>query len=166
MATVLLGLGLSSTAASQEPQELSVAAAASLQFAMGKMVEIFERRHGDVRVKVVYSSSGHFYSMLSQRAPFDIYFSADVIYPRLLVDRGHGIKETEFLYAMGRTVVWVRSASPIRVKTVGLRSLLSPSVRKIAIANPRHAPYGRAAQAALKNLGVYERIKQKLVFGQ
>jgi molybdate transport system substrate-binding protein len=71
-----------------------------------------------------------------------------------------------FRYAIGHVVLWVRNESSLDVSKRGIESLLDPSVRKIAIANPQHAPYGRAAEAALKSLGVYERVKDKLVLGE
>ncbi len=153
-------------AATGDSRELSVAAAAGLRFAMDDIITAFRERHPDILVKVIYGSSGNFYSQLSQQAPFDIYFSADVAYPRRLIDQGHGLRETEFLYAVGRIVVWAPGGSSIKVESLGIRSLLAPSVKKIAIANPLHAPYGRVAEAAMRNLGVYRQVKTRLVFGE
>jgi molybdate transport system substrate-binding protein len=140
-----------------------VAAAADLKFAMDEIVEAFRREHPAVSVQVTYGSSGNLYAQLSNRAPFDIFFSADVDYPRRLIREGVAL--TEFLYGVGRLVVWVPRTSPIEVERLGMQALLSPSVRRIAIANPRHAPYGRAAEAAMKSLGVYDRVKGRLVLG-
>jgi molybdate transport system substrate-binding protein len=142
-----------------------VAAAADLKFAMDEIVEAFRREHPAIDVQVVYGSSGNFYAQLSNRAPFDIFFSADVDYPRRLIREGAAFADSEFLYGIGRLVVWVPRASPIDVEKLGMQALLSPSVRRIAIANPRHAPYGRAAEAAMKSLGVYDRVRSRLVFG-
>jgi molybdate transport system substrate-binding protein len=142
-----------------------VAAAADLRFTMGEVVEAFRRKRADVDVLVTYGSSGNFYAQLSNRAPFDIFFSADLDYPRRLIRQGLALADSEFLYGVGRLVVWVPRTSPIELEKLGMQALLDPSVRRIAIANPRHAPYGRAAEAAMKSLGVYDQIKGRLVLG-
>jgi len=142
-----------------------VAAAADLRFTMAEIVEAFRQERADVNVLVTYGSSGNFYAQLSNHAPFDIFFSADVDYPRRLIRQGLAVADSEFLYGVGRLVVWVARTSPIEVEKLGIQGLLSPSVRRIAIANPRHAPYGRAAEAAMKSLGVYDQVKDRLVFG-
>jgi molybdate transport system substrate-binding protein len=142
-----------------------VAAAADLRFTMGEIVEAFRQERPAVDVLVTYGSSGNFYAQLSNHAPFDIFFSADVDYPRRLIRQGLAVADSEFLYGVGRLVVWVPRTSPIEIETLGMQALLSPSVRRIAIANPRHAPYGRAAEAAMKSLGVYDQVKDRLVFG-
>jgi len=148
-----------------EQGTVRVAAATDLKFTMGDIVEAFRRQSPAVEVLVTYGSSGNFYAQLSNRAPFDIFFSADVDYPRRLVREGLALADSEFLYGTGRLVVWLRRTSPIEIEKLGMQALLSPSVRKIAIANPRHAPYGRAAEAAMKSLGVYGQAKNRLVLG-
>src|SRR4029077_6100604 len=100
------------------------------------------------------------------QAPFDIFFSADIDYPRKLIDAGLADADSEFLYAEGRSVGWVPNSSPLDLETLGIRAVADPSVRKVAIANPQHAPYGRAAEAALKTLGAYDAVKDRLVFGE
>ena len=152
-------------ASAAEQGAVRVAAAADLKFAMDEILEAFRREHAAIGVQVTYGSSGNFYAQLSNRAPFDIFFSADVDYPRRLIRQGVAFADSEFLYGIGRLVVWVPRASPIDVEKLGMQALLSPSVRRIAIANPRHAPYGRAAEAAMKSLGVYDRVKNRLVLG-
>src|SRR6266571_4890621 len=148
-----------------EQGAVRVAAAADLKFTMGEIVEAFRRERAGVDVLVTYGSSGNFYAQLSNHAPFDIFFSADVDYPRRLIRQGMALADSEFLYGVGRLVVWVPRTSPIEVEKLGMQALLSPSVRRIAIANPRHAPYGRAAEAAMKNLGVYDQVKNRIVLG-
>jgi molybdate transport system substrate-binding protein len=76
------------------------------------------------------------------------------------------VKDTEFLYAVGRLVVWVPRTSALDLARLGIHALADPSIRKIAIANPKHAPYGRAAEGAMKSLGVYETVRERLVFGE
>ncbi|HQZ67963.1 MAG TPA: molybdate ABC transporter substrate-binding protein, partial [Planctomycetaceae bacterium] len=110
--------------------------------------------------------SGSFSAQLSNEAPFDIFFSADIEFPRKLIQQGQAIPESEFQYAIGQLVVWVRKESPLDVESQGLDVLLEPTVKKIAIANPKHAPYGRAAEATLKTSGLYEKVSERLVLGE
>jgi len=145
---------------------VAVAAAADLKYALNEIAVDFGRKNPEVTLKIAYGSSGNLYAQLSNKAPFDIYFSADVDYPRKLIAAGLALKQTEFFYAVGRIVVWVPIRSDLDVERLGIESLLDPSVRKIAIANPKHAPYGRAAEAAMKNLGVYDRVEERLVLGE
>jgi molybdate transport system substrate-binding protein len=145
---------------------VQVAAAADLKFAMDEIVQAFLRHRPDIEVQVTYGSSGNFFAQLSNRAPFDLYFSADVDYPRKLITQGLAVKDTEFLYAVGRIVVWVPRRSALDLERLGMQALSDPSVRKVAIANPKHAPYGRAAEAAMKISGVYEQVQERLVYGE
>jgi molybdate transport system substrate-binding protein len=148
------------------PRELRVAAASDLKFAMDEIVQEFQKDHPEITVKVTYGSSGNFYSQLSNQAPFDLFFSADISYPRKLSEQGLALPRTEFLYAMGSIVLWVPRTSPIDVVQLKIEALRHESVRHIAIANPKHAPYGRAAEAALRSLGIYEAVQPKLVLGE
>ncbi|MCP9439901.1 MAG: molybdate ABC transporter substrate-binding protein [Nitrospira sp.] len=145
--------------------EILVAAAADLNFAIKDIVAEFERQTGH-RVRLSLGSSGHFYAQISNGAPFDIFFSADIDFPRKLIKAGLTVPETLFSYAVGRIVVWVPKQSPIDVEKLGISALLAPSVKKIAIANPKHAPYGRAAVAALKHFGLYDKVESKFVLGE
>ncbi len=147
-------------------RDLTVAAASDLKFAMEEVIADFERQHPDVHVKVTYGSSGNFFAQLSNKAPFDLFLSADIAYPQKLVELGLADKDTLFSYAIGSLVVWVRKDSPLAVESRGIEVFNDPSIQKIAIANPRHAPYGRAAEAALKKLGVYDQIAERLVLGE
>lgn len=151
--------------ASASGRRLDVAAASDLKFAMDELVGAFGKARPDIVISVSYGSSGNFLSQISNGAPFDLLFSADIEYPRRLAEAGLAPKGSEFPYAVGRIVVWVPAASRIPVER-GLQALTAPEVRRIAIANPRHAPYGRAAEAALRAVGVYEAVKDKLVFGE
>ena len=117
------------SASAGEQGTVRVAAAADLKFTMGEIVEAFRREHPAINVAVTYGSSGNFYAQLSNRAPFDIFFSADVDYPRRLIREGLAPADSEFLYGVGRLVVWVPRTSVIDVEKLGMRALLSPSVR-------------------------------------
>ena len=155
---------LMSTVLSASAQEITVAAASDLQFAMPELVRSFERQN-DGRVKVSYGSSGNFFSQIQNGAPFDVYFSADISYPQKLEAAGVTEPGTLRKYATGHLVIWVRNESSLDLSE-GLRILSDPSVKKIAIANPAHAPYGRAAVAALKSEQLYDQIASRLVFGE
>ncbi len=159
-------IGDAPSGSSPSSRSVTVAAAADLKFAMDEVIARFHEANPGIRVTATYGSSGNFFAQLTNRAPFDIYFSADVEYPRRLADAGLAIKDSQFDYAVGQIVVWVRSDSPIDVQSLGIEALSHPSVRKVAIANPEHAPYGRAAVAAMKSLGIHDRVKDRLVLGE
>ena len=144
--------------------ELKIAAASDLNFAFKDLVAEYEKKTGD-QVKLTLGSSGNFYSQIENGAPFDLYFSADIRYPQKLIEGGHGVADSLYKYAVGRIVLWVPTGSAVPIDK-GFESLASPSVRKIAIANPKHAPYGRAAVAALEHFKLYDATKDKLVMGE
>lgn len=144
--------------------ELLIAAAADLNYAMREIVADYQKRTGR-SVKLSLGSSGNLYAQIANGAPFDLYFSADIDYARKLELAKLTVPGSLFMYAVGRLVVWVPQGSPVDVQQLKERSLLDPSIKKIAIANPAHAPYGRAAVAAIKHYGLYEQIEKKLVFG-
>jgi molybdate transport system substrate-binding protein len=142
-----------------------VAAAADLRFALDEAVRRFESAH-DVEVRTSYGSSGTFYAQLLNQAPFDLFLSADVDYPRQLAARGLTLPDSEFTYAVGRLVVWTPATSSLDVAARGLAAAADPAVAHVAIANPEHAPYGRAAVAAMESAGVYNAVRPKLVYGE
>ena len=145
-------------------QEIAVAAAADLRFAMTDVAGQYEKQTGN-KVNVTYGSSGNFFSQLQNGAPFDLFFSADIDYARKLDAAGLVDPGTLYLYAIGRITIWTPPDSKLDVATLGWKALLDEHVQKIAIANPEHAPYGRAAVAAMKKAGIYDRVKSKLVYG-
>ena len=153
-----------SAVATQET--LTVAAAADLKYALDEVVKEFQGAHPSIKVQVSYGSSGNFYSQLSQHAPFDLFLSADMIYPTQLIESGLARPDSKFLYAIGRIVLWVSTNSSIDLNRLGVETLRQPEVRKIAIANPAHAPYGRAAVAAMQTLRVYDQVKDRLVYAE
>ena len=146
-------------------QEVRVAAAADLEFAMQDVAAQFEK-HTGTKVDVTYGSSGNFFSQLQNGAPFDLFFSADIDYPRKLEAAGLAEPGTLYQYAVGRIAIWTPADAKVDVASLGWKALLDASVQKIAIANPEHAPYGRAAVEALKKAGIYDQVKPKLVFGE
>lgn len=145
-------------------EELAVAAASDLNFAIKEVIGEFEKQTGH-RVKVSLGSSGNFYAQLQQGAPFDLYFSADIGYPKKLEEGGLTVPGSLYRYAVGRVVLWAPKSSPLDVNK-GLTVLREPTIRKIAIANPKHAPYGRAAVAAMEHAQVYADVKDRLVLGE
>lgn len=144
---------------------LTVAAAADLQFALREIADTFERQTGH-SVRLSFGSSGNLYAQALQGAPYDLFFSADQRYPQLLVEAGRADAASLRVYGVGRLVLWVPVRSQIEPEAAGLRTLLGASVRRVAIANPRHAPYGRAAIEALKHYGVHAAVEPKLILGE
>ncbi len=145
-------------------QEITVAAAADLQFAMQDVATRFQKQTGKT-VKVIYGSSGNFFQQIQSGAPFDMFFSANQEYPKRLEAAGLTEPGSYYRYAQGKIVIWVAQDSKLNLNA-GLKALLEPSVKKVAVANPEHAPYGQAAVAAMKKEGVYEQVKGKLVLGE
>jgi molybdate transport system substrate-binding protein len=145
--------------------EVRVAAAADLKFAMADLAAQFEKQTG-TRVDVTYGSSGNFLSQLQNGAPFDLFFSADIEYPKKLEAAGLAEPGTLYEYAVGRIVIWTPADAKVDVVKEGWKALLDERVQKIAVANPEHAPYGRAAVAAMQKAGIYDQVKAKLVFGE
>lgn len=159
IAIVLGALGITCAA-----QEIRVAAASDLQFAMQELTTRFQKESGKT-VKVSYGSSGNFFQQLQNGAPFDMFFSASLEYARRLESMGLTDPGSLYSYATGKIVLWVPQESKLELRS-GLRALTDPAVKKIAIANPQHAPYGQAAVAALKKEGLYEEVAGRLVLGE
>ena len=145
--------------------DLRLAAASDLNFAIKEIISQYEKDTGN-RVQLTLGSSGTFFTQISEGAPFDVYLSADRSYPEQLLNRKMAEPGSLLIYGVGRMVVWVPRSSPIDVTKLGMQSLLQPSIRKISIANPDHAPYGKAAVAAMQRAGVYDRVKNNLVLGE
>jgi len=161
---VLLGSSVPS-ALSAANREITVAVAADLSSALGEIAANYEKRAG-VAVKLSFGASGALTQQIQNGAPFDLFFSADMDYPKQLIAAGQADGATLYRYATGELVLWVPRDSPLEVERRGMDILSDPSVKKIAIANPQHAPYGRAAVAALKHFGWYEKVSDRLVLGE
>ena len=144
--------------------DIAVAAASDLHFAIKELIVEYEKQTGH-HVKLSLGSSGNFYAQVQQGAPFDLYFSADIGYPKKLGEAGLTVPGSLYRYAVGRVVLWAPKQSPVEVSK-GLTVLRDAAVRKIAIANPKHAPYGRAAVAAMEQSQVYAEVKDRLVLGE
>jgi molybdate transport system substrate-binding protein len=158
---VVLAVGFISQCAAQE---ITVAAAADLQFAMQDVAARYQKEVGKT-VKVIYGSSGNFYQQIQNGAPFDIFFSANLDYAKKLEDAGLAEPGSFYPYAKGKIVIWVRNESKLDLNS-GMKVFLNPSVKKIAVANPLHAPYGQAAVAAMQKENIYDQVKDKFVLGE
>jgi molybdate transport system substrate-binding protein len=145
-------------------QDFTVAAAADLQSAMQDVAARFEKQTGKA-VKVTYGSSGNFFQQIQNGAPFDMFFSANLDYPKKLERAGLVESGSYYGYGKGKIVVWVPNDSKLDISS-GLKSLLDPKIGKVAVANPQHAPYGQAAVAAMRKEGIYDRVKDKFVLGE
>lgn len=140
------------------PDPVRVAAASSLQPALEALLSGTE-------VQVTYGASGTFVQQLANGADYDLFLSADADYPQQMVTRGLAGAESVFPYALGRSVLWVPDGSRLDPRD-GPSLLSRPEVQRVAIANPRHAPYGSVAEAALRAAGAYEQVRPKLVLGE
>ena len=149
---------------SDAADELTIAAAADLNFAFKELVTEYEKTSGN-HVKLTLGSSGNFFSQIQNGAPFDLYFSADIGYPKKLEEAGLTVPGSLYPYAIGRIVLWSGNGSHLDLSK-GLEILREPTIKKIAIANPKHAPYGRAAVAAMEYFKVYDQVKDKLILGE
>jgi molybdate transport system substrate-binding protein len=113
-------------------------------------------------VQGVYGSSGKFHTQIQQGAPYDLFFSADIGFPRELAKQGQAASEVK-PYAVGRIVLWSAAMDATKMT---LASLADPKITKIAIANPKHAPYGKRAEEVLRSAGLWDKVQAKLVFGE
>lgn len=155
--------GTSGAAAGSEV--VRVAAASDLKYALDDVIAEFTEAHPEVEVAVTYGSSGNFATQIRNGAPFAVYLSADIDLAQELADEGFGEPGDVFEYAVGRLVVWAADGSPADV-SAGIEGLTADAVRTVAIANPEHAPYGRAAESAMDTAGVSGQLADKLVLGE
>jgi molybdate transport system substrate-binding protein len=145
-------------------QGLRIAAASDLQAVLPALVTPFEKQSGR-KLSLTFGSSGNFFTQIQNGAPFDVFMSADVDYPRQLEQAGQAERGSLYAYATGHLVLWTRNDSGIDIRR-GLAALTDAKIKHIAVANPQHAPYGRAAMAALRHEGLYDRIQAKFVLGE
>lgn len=145
--------------------ELLVAAAADLDPTLHDLAQQYEKKSG-IRIKLSFGASGALTQQIQNGAPFDLFFSADMDFPKRLIADGQADAASLYQYSIGKLVLWVPANSPLDLERQGMAALLDGSVNKIAIANPEHAPYGRAAVAALKHAGLYDRLSGRFVMGE
>jgi molybdate transport system substrate-binding protein len=142
-----------------EASEVLVAAAADLANLQNPLAEIAKSRR--IRLRFVFGSSGMLARQIENGAPYDVYLSANERYVRELAASGHILPDTVRVYALGRVALWSREG---RLKR--LEELAAPSVRNVAMPNPAHAPYGVAAREALEKMGLWDRLRTKMVYGE
>lgn len=142
--------------------EIRLAAAADLRFAMDEIISVFKQQHPNDRIEVSYGSSGKFHSQIQNGAPFDLFFSADIALPRSLAQAGQASGEVHS-YAIGRIVLWSLRRDG---QALNLNDLPRTKISRIAIANPKHAPYGMRAVEALKTAKVWSSVENRLVYGE
>ncbi|GAB4415262.1 MAG: molybdate ABC transporter substrate-binding protein [Sideroxydans sp.] len=159
---IMLGVLLCLASPAAQAGKITVAAAADLKFAMDEIADAFRKANAADEIEVVYGSSGKFNTQIRQGAPYDLYFSADIKYPRELAKDGLAASAVR-PYAFGRIVLW---SATMDASKMTLDSLTDPKIARIAIANPQHAPYGKRAEEALRSSGLWEKVEPKLVFGE
>lgn len=166
-----LGLALLDVSAAnvtaQQPQPPNIAAASDLKFALEEIAASFERETGQ-KVQLTFGSSGNFLRQIQQGAPFQMFLSADEGFVRQLAEGGKTVDDGA-LYAIGRIVLFAPKGSPLKVDTTmaDFRAALTDGrITRFAIANPEHAPYGRAAEEALRSQGLWDAVRPKLVLGE
>ena len=164
LASLLLCVAASTWPGAAMAQPFTVAAASDLRFALDDIVEQFAVQHPEYAndISVIYGSSGRLTTQISNGAPFDIFFSADIAFPQRLHEQQMTATEPE-LYAIGRLVLW---SARLDATELTLQDLLRDDIRRIAIAQPAHAPYGMRAQEAMEAAGVWQAVQSKLVFGE
>lgn len=162
MLTRLLAvLGLVTLALAAHADKITVAAASDLKFALTDMRDAYVKTHPDDTIDLIFGSSGNFAAQVKNGAPYDLFYSADIAFPQKLASEGHASSSVT-PYAIGRIVVWqTKSKRPLTLADLG-----SPDVKRVAIANPRHAPYGMRAVEALKSAGMWNAVEPRLVMGE
>ena len=163
MAAFLICLGLWSPPRT-EAEDIVVAAASDMTFAIREIIEDFESSTPHT-VRLSLGSSGNFFTQIQNGAPFDVYLSADINYPEQLAASDLIEPGSLFSYAFGRIVVWARNGSSTDPTSLGMAALVE-NVGRVAIANPRHAPYGRAARSALEYFQLWESVSNRLVLAE
>jgi molybdate transport system substrate-binding protein len=163
LALALLGWRALGGPASRGDEPLTVAAAASLQFALAEIGRLFEEETGQA-VVFSFGSSGNLARQIEHGAPLDVFASANAAYVEQLRAKGLIVAASQRVYAQGQVVLAVNRASGVQVER--LEDLLGADVTYVALANPAHAPYGLAAQQALQSAGLWEALQPKLVYGE
>ncbi|PKP28778.1 MAG: molybdate ABC transporter substrate-binding protein [Bacteroidetes bacterium HGW-Bacteroidetes-18] len=145
-----------------QAQKVSIAAASDLKFALDSIILVYQKQYPSKKIQVTYGSSGKFFEQIQYDAPFDLYFSADVTYPKKLKEQGFAISKVK-TYGIGQIVIWSKKINPNVEK---MNALLDPKLNKIAIANPDHAPYGEKAKESMQYYKIYDQVKSKFVYGE
>jgi len=155
--------GLGCGAAPPRQAELAVAAASDLTPAFEELGKAFEQTH-QVKVTFTFGSSGMLTRQIENGAPLDVFAAANAQFIDNLDKQGLIVAGTRALFARGRITIWTTWDSPLKIEKV--EDLARPEVKRLAIANPEHAPYGTVAREALQNAGVWDQIQSRLIFGE
>jgi molybdate transport system substrate-binding protein len=147
----------------QPNRTLKIAAAADLQPVLPALIEDYEQQSHQ-KVEASYASSATLATQILNGGPFNLFLSADLSFPQKIVAAGLADSAEPIPYARGTLVLWARNDSP--VQPLSIDSLRSPALRTLAVANAEHAPYGRAAKAAIQKLGLADALKDKLVVAE
>lgn len=161
MTRLLIAFLLIYSAGLQATDKLTIAAASDLRFALDEIVALYQQQH-PTDIRVIYGSSGKLSTQIRNGAPFDVFFSADIQFPEQLYTEGHAVTQPH-LYAYGRIVLWSQRQNMAGIELSQLHEL---DFRRLAIAQPAHAPYGQRAQEALQAVGIWQAIRSKLVYGE
>jgi molybdate transport system substrate-binding protein len=147
-------------------ETVTIAAAADLTYCIEDLNRSYQQSHPDTELRLSIGSSGNFSTQIQNGAPFDVFLSADIQYPKNLASTGFVDPSTLAVYAVGRIVLWTTKPDTVNLDR-GIDILRDrAAVRKIAIANPEHAPYGRAAKAILENSGIWTEVQDRIVQGE
>lgn len=158
---LLVALGLATLALAVHADTLTVAAASDLKFALTDMRDAYVKAHPDDSIELIFGSSGNFATQVKNGAPYDVFFSADIAFPEQLAAAGYAASAVT-PYAIGRIVVWQTKTR----QALTLADLAAPAIKRVAIANPRHAPYGMRAMEALQSAGIRDQVAPKLAMGE
>lgn len=151
------------TAATAHAEKITVAAAADLKFAMDEVAGEFRKAHPKEEVEIIYGSSGKSHTQIQQGAPYDLYFSADIAFPKELIEQGLAASSQVIPYALGRIVLW---SANMDASKMTLTSLAEAGITRIATANPKHAPYGKRAEEALRAANLWPTVESKMIYGE
>ena len=145
-----------------QAEKITIAAAADLKFALDEIASAFRQANPADEVEIIYGSSGKFHTQIVQGAPYDLYFSADIFFARKLASEGLAASPVT-MYAVGRIALW---SAELDASKMALTELGDTRIKRVAIANPKHAPYGKRAEEALRASGLWEKVEPKLVYGE
>jgi len=163
LATLAASCQGNSAAPPTQSAPLIVSAAADLVYAFTDLGRAFEQETG-IPVVFNFGSTGQLAQQIEQGAPVDLFAAANISYIQELAQQGLVLPDTVAPYGRGRITLWTRTDSPLRIDSID--DLAQPAVRRIAIANPDHAPYGIAAREALQSAGLWDALQPKLILGE
>ena len=162
----LLALLLLIPGALASAQQIRVAAGADMSVALPALAESYTKGKHTLVVDSAFNASGTLTNQIRKGAPFDVFLSTDEQYAQQLIAEGLASKDTLYRFGVGRLVLWVPNGSPLDLPKLGIKALLDPSVKKISIENPANGPFGRAAPAALRHFGIYDKLASQFVVAE